>query len=193
MDAPVQLRTFEAVAPDRFRLRFDPDAEFREDLERLQALVRASVPDGDLAKVIRLAVTRELRRLEAKRFARARKPRKTVAEADRTPKSRHIPAAVRRAVYERDGGRCTYRDGHGRRCTKRHDLEFHHRKPFGRGGEHSLENIALACKAHNALMAEQDYGKEVMARCRRSARHVSRSVAVSSNGTQHRLHGNPPG
>jgi 5-methylcytosine-specific restriction endonuclease McrA len=191
--APRQPRTFEAVAPGRFRLHFDFDAEFRESLERLQALVRTSVPDGDLAKVIRLAVTRELKRLEARRFAKTRKPRKAAADTDTTTKSRHIPAAVRRAVHERDGGRCTYRDKHGRRCAKRHDLEFHHRKPFGRGGEHSPDNLALACKAHNALMAEQDYGREVMARFRRSPSRVSDPIAVSSSRTPHRLQGNPPG
>ena len=71
---------------------------------------------------------------------------------------RHIPAAVRRAVHARDGGRCAFRDKVGRRCAKRHDLEFHHKKPFGRGGDHSPSNLTLMCRAHNTLMAEQDYG-----------------------------------
>jgi hypothetical protein len=104
------------------------------------------VPDGDLGKVIRLAVTRELARLEARRFAKTKKPRKRLAQTDTRPKSRHIPAAVRRFVETRDGGRCTYRDKHGRRCTKRHDLEFHHRKPFGLGEDHRPEGIALMCR-----------------------------------------------
>jgi hypothetical protein len=127
--------TVEPVGPARFRVRFDASADLRNKLERLQALTRSSVPDGDLAKVIELAVTRELERLEARRFAKTKKPRARVAQTDTRPKSRYIPAAVRRFVEKRDGGRCTYRDKHGRRCTKRHDLEFHHRKPFGLGGE----------------------------------------------------------
>ena len=65
-------------------------------------------------------------------------------------------------MHERDGGRCTYRDKQGRRCTKRHDLEFHHRKPFARGGEHRPEVLCLMCRTHNMLMAEQDYGKVKM-------------------------------
>jgi hypothetical protein len=36
--------------------------------------------------------------------------------------------------------------------------------PFGLGGDHSPENIRLLCRAHNAYMAEQDYGKAKMSR-----------------------------
>ncbi len=95
--------------------------------------MRSSIPDGDLAKIIDVAVSKELERIEAKRFAKTKAPRKALAETDTTPSSRRIPAAVRRVVHERDGGRCTYKDERGRRCSKRHDLEFHHKKPFGRG------------------------------------------------------------
>jgi len=72
-------------------------------------------------------------------------------------------------VHERDGGRCAYRDRYGRRCDKRHDLEFHHKRPFAKGGDHSPANLTLMCKTHNALLAEQDYGEDVMARFRAGA------------------------
>jgi hypothetical protein len=172
-----QRPTIEPVAPARFRVRFDASAEFRDKLERLQALTRSAVPDGDLATVIELAVTRELERLEARRFGKTKKPRKNLAATDTRPRSRHIPAAVRRFVEERDRGRCTYKDRKSRRCSQRHDLEFHHRKPFGVGGEHSPDNLVLMCRTHNALIAEDDFGKEVMARHRRSARSASEAPA----------------
>ena len=120
----------EPLAPTRYQVRFTASAELREKLERLQALMRSSVPDGDLARIIDIAVTEKLQRVEAKRFATTRAPRTDLAETDTTPSSRRIPAAVRRAVHDRDGGRCAYRDRHGRRCAKRHDLEFHHKHPF---------------------------------------------------------------
>jgi hypothetical protein len=172
-----QRPAIEPVAPARFRVRFDASAEFRDKLERLQALTRSAVPDGDLATVIELAVTRELERLEARRFGKTKKPRKSLAATDTRPRSRHIPAAVRRIVEERDRGRCTYRDRKGRRCRQRHDLEFHHRMPFGLGGEHSPGNLALMCRTHNALIAEADFGKEVMERRRRSARSTPEASA----------------
>jgi 5-methylcytosine-specific restriction endonuclease McrA len=153
----------------------------RREIEKLVAelagaasIMRSSVPDGDLGKIIDEAVTEKLERLEARRFARTKSPRKSLAETDTTPGSRHIPAAVRRAVYERDGGRCTYQDARGRGCTARDRLEFHyHRQPFGRGGEHSVYNIRLMCRAHNQLLAEQDYGEQEMARFRRGPGRVS--------------------
>jgi hypothetical protein len=167
--APVASRHVEPLAPARYKVQFTASAELRDKLERLQALMRSSVPDGDLAKVIDLAVTEKLERLEARRFAKTKRPRKRLAQTDTRPKSRYIPAAVRRFVEKRDGGRCTYRDKHGRRCTKRHDLEFHHRRPFGLGGDHRPEGLALTCRIHNALLAEQDFGKEMMARYRHRA------------------------
>jgi hypothetical protein len=86
-------------------------------------------------------------------------------------------------VEKRDGGRCTYRDKHGRRCTKRHDLEFHHRKPFGLGGDHSPEGLALMCRTHNALLAERDFGKDKMARYRRRASRDTRMLDVVGGGS----------
>ena len=43
-----------------------------------------------------------------------------------------------------------------------------HRHPFGRGGGHSVANVSLACKCHNGYLAEVDYGREAIARHRRS-------------------------
>ena len=167
----------EPLSPGRYRVSFTADTSLRDKLERLQALMRSSVPDGDLTAIIEQVVTEKLERLEAKRFAKARIPRKTLAESRTAPTSRYIPAAVRRVVHERDGSRCTFVDDHGRQCRKRHDLEFHHRKPFGRGGDHSPDVLALMCKTHNLLMAEQDYGEEKMTRHRRSAIRVFEPAA----------------
>jgi hypothetical protein len=163
----------EPLSPARYKVQFTASAEFHDKLERLQVLMRSSVPDGDLAAIIEQAVTEKLERIEAKRFARTKVPGKSPAQTDTMPSSRHIPAAVRRAVYERDGGRCRFVDQQGRRCTARDRLEFHHRHPFGHGGDRSLENIRLMCRAHNQYLAEHDYGKRAMARHRRSGTRVS--------------------
>jgi len=162
----VQPASIEPLSPARYRVQFTASAEFRDKLERLKALMRPSVPDGDLAVILEQAVTEKLQRLEARRFAKTSAPRKGLSDSDASPSTRHVPAAVRRAVHQRDKGRCRYVDGHGRRCTARDGLEFHHRRPFGHGGEHSLENISLLCRAHNNSLAEVDYGRLAMARHR---------------------------
>jgi hypothetical protein len=77
---------------------------------------------------------------------------------------RHIPAALKRAVWERDQGRCTFADSRGCRCRETGRLEFHHEQSFAKDGPMTLENLALRCRPHNALAAEQDFGREHMRR-----------------------------
>ena len=167
--AAAPLASVQPLAPGRYRVQFTASAGLRDKLERLQALLRSSVPGADLAAVIEDAVTEKLERLEARRFGLTKAPRKNLSQTETKPASRHIPAAVRRAVHERDGGRCRFVDEQGRRCTARHGLEFHHRHPIAMGGDHSPQGIALACKAHNLYLAEVDYGRAAMARHRRAS------------------------
>jgi len=180
--APTRPPLVEPLAPGRYQVRFTASAELRDKLERLRALMRSAVPDGDLGQIIDIAVSEKLERIEAKRFGLTETPRSEHSEADATPSSRHIPAAVRRLVHARDGGRCAYRNRDGLRCARRHDLEFHHKHPFGHGGDHSPANLALMCRAHNTLLAEQDYGEDVMARFRSAASHAC--VPVDAYGSR---------
>ena len=83
-------------------------------------------------------------------------------DADTSPGVRGISAPVRRFVWERDGGQCTFTTPDGRRCTARERLEYHHDDPYGLGGDRSADNIRLMCTCHNAYMAELDYGKDKM-------------------------------
>jgi hypothetical protein len=106
----------EPLAPGRYRFQFTGSATLKGKLERLQALMRSRGSDGDLAAIIEAAVTEKLERLEAKRFAQTSVPRRTLKQTATAPRSRHIPAAVRRAVVERDGKRCRFADAQGRRC-----------------------------------------------------------------------------
>jgi len=155
----------EPLSAGRYKVQFTASAALKDKLRRLQALMgRAS--GGDIAAVIEAAVTEKLERLEARRFALTAAPRK--ARSPTVPTTRHIPADVRRAVYARDGSRCGYRDGEGRRCSERDRLEFHHRHPFALGGDHSPANVGLLCRAHNLLMAEADFGRRVLSHARGS-------------------------
>jgi hypothetical protein len=127
--------------------------------------------ESDLATVIEAAVTEKLDRLEARRHGKTDKPRKGLEQAETSCGVRHVSAPVKRAVWERDGGRCTFVDAQGRRCTERRRLEYHHaEKPFARGGDRSVGNIALMCPTHNQYLAELEYGKDVMERHRRRRR-----------------------
>jgi hypothetical protein len=88
--------------------------------------------------------------------------------------SRHIPAFVRRAVFERDGARCAYRDDRGERCRETVGLEIHHRHAHALGGPRTLDNLELRCRPHNTLAAEEDFGREHM--------DFARGVALDMRG-----------
>src|SRR5262245_4257122 len=91
--------------------------------------------------------------------ARAQKP------AER--RTRNIPAAVERAVWTRDGGRCAVVDGKGRRCSATAFLEFHHVNNWARGAQHDASEIELRCRSHNQYQAVLDDGAEFFAARRR--------------------------
>jgi len=135
----------------------------RDKIERLKALLDASVPDGDLARVFEIAITEALERREARRFGRTSQPRKSVDDVDTGPTaSRYVPLPVRRTSHERDGGTCRFVAANGRKCASRRHLDFHHSVPWAHGGDRSAANIGLMCRTHNQYLADVDYGKSVM-------------------------------
>ena len=113
------------------------------------------MPNGDLAQVFDRALTVLVEELERRKFAATRRPG---ASRGQSEDSRHIPAAVKRAVVMRDGGRCAFVAPEGRRCDERRFLEFHHLQPYGAHGKPTVDNIALRCRAHNRYEAELFYG-----------------------------------
>jgi hypothetical protein len=61
---------------------------------------------------------------------------------------RHLPAELRSAVVERDGGRCV-KPG----CDSAHRLEVHHyRRDFAQGGATAYWNLATLCHFHHDLI-----------------------------------------
>ena len=154
----VELRSRQPVvvlAPGRYEIRFTASAATREKLRTAQDLLRHAVPDGDTAEVIDRALTALIDQLlKAKSGATAR-PRPAGAV---NPASRNVPAAVRRAVWIRDGGRCAFVAAGGRRCGARAFLEFHHVQPHAVGGPATIENISLRCHAHNQHERELVFG-----------------------------------
>jgi len=91
---------------------------------------------------------------------------------------------VRRAVRERDGRRCTFVGTSGRRCGATRRLEFDHVLEISRGGESTVANLRLRCRAHNQYMAAQALGAELMSARRRAAveaREKARLRAAAEN------------
>src|SRR5437867_1040347 len=68
--------------------------------------------------------------VEQSKFAATTRPRK---KRRPTASKRHIPAAVKRAVWERDQGRCSFVSESGQRCPSRTRVEFDHVDEVARG------------------------------------------------------------
>jgi 5-methylcytosine-specific restriction endonuclease McrA len=88
-----------------------------------------------------------------------------------------LPAALKRHVWQRDGGRCTFVDARGVRCPSTAALEFHHQHAHGLGGPSTPTNLTLRCRAHNRLAAELDFGAELITA--RVARHPTQRSSPS--------------
>jgi hypothetical protein len=163
----VRPRT-EPFGAERYRVQFTADGELHAQLEELRALMRHQVPDGDVGKILAKAVACLLKQVRKQKFAETSKPRPTRTSATNQNASRHIPAAIRRSVWQRDGGRCTYVSAGGRRCNAREFVEFDHAEAWTWTKEHPVDGITLRCRAHNQLRARLDFGDRHMARFRRT-------------------------
>jgi hypothetical protein len=159
--APARTDPRSKIAPssaDRYLLRVTLTAEAHANLRRAQALMRHSVPGGDPADILGRALTLLVEQLEKTKCAKVSRPHAVSgARPNVVDVSRHIPAAVRRAVWSRDKGQCAFVGWHGR-CLEKDWLELHHRVPFACGGPATVENLALHCRAHNGYEREAAFG-----------------------------------
>jgi len=150
---------------------------FLEKLEAERDALSHSHPGADMEALLEAGLDLVIERAAARKglVKRPRTQRKTptpslpsaaaVESAEvQEPRPRHIPAAVKREVWVRDGGRCQFRLENGELCGSAHRLQFDHVRPVALGGESSVGNLRLACAAHNLLAARRVFGDALMDR-----------------------------
>ncbi len=170
--APSARASVAPIACERFALHFTMGRSTREKLQHVKDLLAHQIPSGDLAAVIDRALDLAILQLEKRKMASVERPRRVPQVRSNT---RHIPADVKREVWRRDEGHCTYVSEEGRRCGARSMLEYDHVEEFCRGGAASAENIRLRCRAHNQYAAERSFGIEFMRRKREEARLAAKA------------------
>jgi 5-methylcytosine-specific restriction endonuclease McrA len=143
------------LAPARYLVKITVSQETHAKLQRARDLLRHSIPNGDPAAIVDRALTALIEQLERSKHAKVQRPK---GESRRTAKGRRVPAAIRRAVWTRDEGRCAFVGANGR-CKETGFLEFHHVVPFAAGGAATAENLQLRCRSHNAYEAEMYFGR----------------------------------
>ncbi|MPY90878.1 MAG: hypothetical protein GEU99_23560 [Luteitalea sp.] len=196
--APTRPSVVAPLAPARYKVSFTISADTYAKLQEGQALLRHLIPDGDPAAIFDRALT--LLVADCARTKHAATDRPKPGRGTRLG-SRHIPAAVRRTVWDRDGGQCAFVSAGGRRCAERGFLEFHHRTPYAKGGDATVENLELRCRRHNGYEAERDLGSWPATRVRETgpvfgtprttrfetslAHDLRQSVGARSSGVVH--------
>jgi hypothetical protein len=184
------------VSAEEYSLRVTIDAGTKADLETLTTLL-AHKSGGDLAAVLREAIRCGIEK-HAKRRGATRPtcagargstteavPAATGMEPDgpaAVSPRRAVPAAVRREVWRRDEGCCAWTNGEGKRCRSRWKLELDHIVPVALGGASTVENLRVLCRGHNALHAEQVFGRAHMERFTRAVHSSQDSSSITSRG-----------
>ena len=160
---------------ERFLLQLPIGKSTHDKLRYAQALLSHSVRSDDVAQVLDRALDALIVKLEKQKFGATTKRPPRQRTATEPPQSaaiggRYVPAHVRRAVWNRDGGQCTFVSAAGHRCTARRLLEFDHVDPVSRGGQATVDRMRLRCRAHNQFEAERAFGTSFMNRRRSEAR-----------------------
>jgi hypothetical protein len=154
--APVRPAVATPLSPDRYKLQLTIAGETLEKLRLAKDMLGHAIPSGDDGAILDRALTLLVEDLARKKFADTRTPRPARAAK---PGTRHVRAAVKRAVWLRDRGRCAFVAKTGHRCDERRFLEFHHLDPHALGGEASVDLIALRCRSHNDYEGRLYFGR----------------------------------
>ncbi len=183
-DVKEQVRrlSIEPLSAGRFGVHFTADGELRDLIERARAIASHRLARRDLSALMRLVFAEFVAREEQRRFAVGSKrtvklatsgvAAARVAAPPGGVRREYISASVRRAVYARDAGRCSFVARDGTRCECREFLELDHVRPWAWFGAASEENLRLRCRAHNQLHARRCFG-----RLRVTARVEGRAVS----------------
>lgn len=173
LEPPPRAPDPKPLAPGRYALHMTLSEEGNANLRALQGLHAHQNPSGDPAPIVERALALLLEHTLKQKAALTDSARSRAAsEPEPTARSRYIPAHVRRTVWQRDEGRCAFVADDGTRCNAARRIEFAHRDPYAKGGEHSVDNIALRCDAHNDYEASCDYGELFMASKRGDRDHL---------------------
>src|SRR5512146_716290 len=110
------------LSATRWLVQFSAGSELHDKIERARELSSHAVPGGELEIIFDRALDLLIAE-ETKKKQGAGKPRKA---REQRPGSRHVPVETRRAIEERDEGRCSFVDEEGRRCTARRFITVEH-------------------------------------------------------------------
>jgi hypothetical protein len=144
---PVQRTEIEPLSADLRRVHMTVSRETLAMFDAARDGLSHALPNATAEQVLRAALEALLEK-QARARGQVKRPRTTVEPMPATaqvpadpPRHRRagpraaIPAAVKRAVWARDGGRCSWPLDGGGTCGSTYRLELDHVVPWARGGD----------------------------------------------------------
>jgi len=164
---PPRPEAIEPLTGQLSRISLTVSRELCAKIKAAQLALSHAHPGATIADLLELGVDTALAQ-DARRKGLVKKPRARPGDAPPPPPdSEHIPAEIRRAVWERDGGCCQWKLARGEICGSRYRVQYDHIRPKAQGGETTMANLRLLCQRHNLLAARQAYGEKLMRQYRR--------------------------
>jgi 5-methylcytosine-specific restriction endonuclease McrA len=173
-------QSVDPLAEGRYAVSFTATDRCCELLERAKQLSSHRRPRPGFGELIEEALEAYVTKLEKQKFKTTDRPREQEPAVE-SEDPRYVPARVKREVYQRDEGRCTFVGSDGRRCRARAFLEYDHVLPVARGGKSTAENLRLRCFRHNQHEAVEELGEmhvSLMADGFRPARILANRAAL---------------
>lgn len=140
------------------QLSFAIDKKCFDSLQELLSL-RTHV---DIQKTYRILV-RDLAELGQEKWNPLRRTKSPAPGTDRVNPDeplKTVSPKLRKAVWARDKGTCTYKNPDtGARCTTTDLLQIDHIHPLALGGKNEMKNLRLLCATHNRARAEETFGR----------------------------------
>lgn len=158
------------LTADLRRLHATVSKEFLRKVEAARSALSHSHPGASLEDILEAGLDLVLAR-EARRRALGADPRPAPSSPTAPANPRHIPAGVRRAVFQRDGCRCSWPLASSGVCGSTLRLQLDHVVPVALGGASTIDNLRVTCSFHNDLAARQVFGDAHMVLFRRGEGH----------------------
>lgn len=175
----IQRERIRPLSAELSSLTLVVDEEMLRAVEELRGLLAHRLPRASIKDILTYAIKDQLRALKPKAPKQVAPPPVEVEEVGKklsndvalvsttapSARSRNIPVEMRRQVWGRDEGQCTFvHEATKRRCSSTYALEIDHIVPFAMGGEHAAFNLRLRCPAHNQWHAVKSFGAKKMKR-----------------------------
>jgi hypothetical protein len=155
----IPVERLKVIDDETFELKLALPKRIYEKLQKLKAHMGPEKASVETLEAFEKALDIANREYE-KKFEKVPAPDLKPRDGDPNANAKirnHIPVAVKRAVWKRDQGTCTFPG-----CSSRFRLEYDHIVPVASGGTNEVSSLRLACRAHNQLHAINTLGLNKM-------------------------------